>query len=239
MSVLKGEGTVEILFGSTNVPSGSRSVNAYLSRPDRQGEWPTVVLLPGAWGVTSSSRDICRRLSRHGLAVIAPDLYRGDQPDRKTSIADARAARHGLAPARVESDLTLVIDFITNRAGLWSNAESGFGVIGTGADGPVASRIAARHEGIAALALLDAAADADLLGMVRGPMLGLSGRDDPSVPVDEVLVTRELVPHLEWVVYRAEAGFWDDHLEEYDIEAAGDVLDRLVVFFTERLPEVR
>lgn len=239
MSVLKGEGTVEILFGSTNVPSGSRSLDVYLSRPDRQGEWPTVVLLPGAWGITSSSRDICRRLSRHGLAVIAPDLYRGHWPGRNSSIADAHQAHSRLAPDRVQSDLTLVIDFITNRAGLWSNAEDGFGVVGTGADGPVASQLAAGDEGVAALALIDTAADVDALDRVPVPILGLSGRDDQSVPVEEVLVTRELVPHLEWVVYRAKAGFWDDYLEEYDAEASADVLDRLVSFFTERLPQVR
>jgi carboxymethylenebutenolidase len=239
VSVLKGEGTVEILFGSTNIPSGSRSLNAYLSRPDREGEWPTVVLLPGAWGVTSPLRDVCRRLSRHGIAVIAPDLYRGDQPASSVAAEDAAVAHARLDPARVHSDLTLVIDFITSRSGLWSNAEDGFGVLGVGPDGPVGSRLAAENSRVAALALLDSPADVELLGGLRVPMLGLSGRDDHSVPVEEVLVTRELVPHLEWVVYRTEAGFWDDHRENYDTEAATDALDRLVAFFTEGLPAVR
>lgn len=239
MSVLKGEGTVEILFGSTSIPSGSRTLNAYLSRPDREGEWPTVVLLPGAWGITSPIRDVCRRLARHGIAVIAPDLFRGRPPSRDTSEEEAIAARRAIAPAQVRRDLTIVFDFITNRSGFWSNAEDGFGIIGTGEDGPLGAELANRQRGVAALALLDSRADADVLGEVRVPMLGLSGRDDPSVPVEEVLVTRELVPHLEWAVYRTDSGFWDDSLERYDGEAAADALARLVAFFAAQLPEVR
>ena len=39
MSVLKGEGKVPILFGTTSVARGPLTHTAYLARPDLAGEW--------------------------------------------------------------------------------------------------------------------------------------------------------------------------------------------------------
>ena len=69
MSVLKGEGKVPILFGSTSIAVGTLTHRGYLARPGLAGEWPTIIVVPSEWGVTSAMKDVCRRLARHETAL--------------------------------------------------------------------------------------------------------------------------------------------------------------------------
>ncbi len=255
MSVLKGEGKVPILFGSSSIAVGTLTHRGYLARPDLTGEWRTIVIAPSEWGVTSAVKDICRRLARHGFAVVAVDLYRGAPPSRDAETEDAAESARGVPASRAANDLDAVVEFITNPAGFWSNAEAGFGVLSFGEGGRFAVPFAARHAG-SALALVSTRLRApeperDLdgnelpvpdypltsIGSVVGPIFGASGRDDETVPLDDVMDLRRLAPHAEWAVYDGVGEhFTDDYTEGYDDEASRDVLDRLVSFFEKHLP---
>ncbi len=105
MSVLSGEGSTVILYGSTSIVAGPRIVGGYLARPDLEGEWPTVIVVPPEDDISGSVKDLCRNLARHGFAALA-------------------VAERG--------QLSLYESFVTNPAGDWSNAELGFGVISLG-----------------------------------------------------------------------------------------------------------
>jgi hypothetical protein len=105
MSVMPWEGTVPILFSMTRVAVGPRIHDAYLTRPDLTGSWPTVVLVAG--DPTASTRAFARRLARHGVAVVVP-------LDGSSRTLDD------------------VASFITNPAADWSSAEHGFGILGVG-----------------------------------------------------------------------------------------------------------
>lgn len=239
MSVLKGEGKVEILFGSTSIAAGSRVHRGYLARPDRTGEWPTIVLVASSWGVTSSVKDVCRRIARQGFAVVAPDLYRGTAPTRRASRAEAEAAAAGVPARQADRDLADIVAFITNPAGFWSSAEHGFGVMGIGIGGPVAIRTAVAHRA-AALALAYSPLGADdvaALGRYRGATLGLYGRRDEVMALGDVSAARDTVPRLQLVMY-GEAGhdFLDDYGDTYDAAVAGDAVERLSDFFSANLP---
>ncbi len=239
MTVLKGEGRVPILFGSTSVAVASRVHGGYLARPDLSGQWPTVLVVASARGVSSSVKDVCRRLARQGFATIAPDLYDGRRPSPSTSDDDALAAFAQLPAGRVDRDLADFVAFITNPAGFWSSAEHGLGVLGIGNGGSAAIRTAGRHDAVA-LALAYVAVDVDdatRLGSFTGGLLGMYGRADEVVPVDMVEQVRSAAPHAEMVVYAA-AGhdFLDDHSDGYDRETAVDAIERLTGFFEKRLP---
>jgi carboxymethylenebutenolidase len=239
VSVLKGEGKVEILFGSTSISAGSRVHRGYLARPDRTGEWPTIVLVAPAWGVTSSVKDVCRRIARRGFAVVAPDLYRGKAPTRRVSRAEAEAAAAAVPARQAHRDLADIAAFITNPAGFWSSAEHGFGVMGMGIGGPVAVRTAVAH-GAPALALVYSPLgpdDVSALARFRGTTLGLYGRRDEVVPPEEVSTVRDEVPRLQLVMY-GDAGhdFLDDYGDGYDAAVAGDAVERLTEFFAAKLP---
>lgn len=239
MSVLKGEGKVEILFGSTSIAARSRVHGGYLARPDRAGEWPTIVLVAPAWGVTSSVKDVCRRVARHGFAVIAPDLYRGKPPGRRVSRADAEAAAAALPASQADRVITDIVAFIANPAGFWSSAEHGFGVLGIGTGGVAAVR-AAVDQNAAALALVYAplaAEEVSQLVRYRGAALGLYGRKDEIVAASDVSAWRDEAPRLRLVMY-GEAGhdFLDDNGDTYAPTVAGDAIERIAEFFAGRLP---
>lgn len=240
MSVLKGEGKVPILFGSTTIAAGTQSHHSYLARPDLTGEHPTVLVVPSVWGVTSSVKDLCRRLARWGLAVIAMDPYREVPPERSAPWDVANEAMSRVSRRRIRSDATDAVGFVSNPAGYWSSAEHGFGVLGIGGGGPVAVELAATVGDVDALALLYAELDADTtatLAKVSAPILGLYGKSDEVVSAQQRLAARDCAPHAEWVEYEGPGhDFLDDYLDAYDDVAATDAIERLVAFFEKNLP---
>ncbi len=209
MSVLKGEGTTVILYGSTNVSTGARSYPGYLARPDLKGQWPTVVVVgPSDSSAAPSVRAICRGIARHGIAAVAPDA----------------------------GGLEAFVGFITNPAGHWSNAEYGYGVLGLG-DGSAGAIEAARtSELAAALALVDPVLDDAAvagLGEVDVPLLGCVGRD----AAEGVEAARAGAPQSQWVLYDGVgAGYWDINGDGYVASAAEDTEDRVIEFFSVPLP---
>lgn len=243
MSVLKGEGKFPILFGSTSIAVGPVTHTGYLARPDLSGEWPTVVLVPSAHGVTSNVKDLARRLARQGFAAVAPDLYRGRAPRRFADDDEARAAFGALGERRPVADLEAIAGFIRNPAGFWSNAELGAGLFLVG-EGAGVGLAAARAFGPAAVAMaypVGVSALADRLRAIgSAPLLGLAGRDDELVPVDDVMAARAAAPHAEWVLYDGVGhAFLDDSREAYDRETAMDALERVSDFFEKHLPPQR
>jgi dienelactone hydrolase len=125
--VLKGEGTYPILFETTSVPVRTRTHTAYVARPGLAGEWPTVMLVGGAKGLSSPLRDLCRRLARHGFAAVAPDLYA--QARVPTEHVAAVAAFNDLDQSAVRRVLHDLGRYLDDAAGPWDTADNGFGVV--------------------------------------------------------------------------------------------------------------
>ena len=239
MSVLRGEGTTLILYGMIDFPVGARTWTGYLSRPDGFGEWPTVVVVPGAWGFSSTVKDFCRRLARHGIAAIAADPYRGSSPDRDATREEALSAFGEISDQRALDDIDAFGDFIVNPSADWSNAESGFGVLGLGAGGVWASSFSARHPGVVALALVDPPLPAVVgpLDAVTVPMLGTVARPGGTETGDDIGTLRSAAEHAEWALYGAVGtDYWDADRDTYDAAAAIDTFDRIVGFFGRTLP---
>lgn len=237
MSVLKGEGKFPILFGMKSVASGAITHATYLARPDLSGEWPTVVIVPSAWGATSAVKDLARRLARHGVTALVTDLYRGDLPDRGAD-RDAAVEAFSAVPAdRARRDLTDVIRYIENPAGFWSSAEDGLVVLGIGEGGPIA--ISGAVETQSSLVLAAAAIYREHLALVTGSILGVYGKEDEVVPIDEVISARAVVPHAEWVLYDGVGhDFLDDYLEGFNGEAQQDTVERITAFCEKHLSPV-
>lgn len=208
MSVLKGEGTTVILYGSTSVSTGSRHFPGYLARPDLIGEWPTVVVTSPSYDAASSINDICRLIARHGIAAVAPG----------------------------PGGLDAFIDFITNPAGDWSNAEYGFGMLAFGDGAAEAIGEIVGSTLVTTLAVVDPVLNDDvveLLGRVDVPILGCSGRE----AADGVDRARAAAPRAEWALYEgAGSQYWNINADEYVAAAAADTGDRVIEFLARSLP---
>lgn len=234
MSVLPGEGSHVILYGSMGFPARARSLSGYLARPDLAGAYPAVAVAPTAAGITSSVKDLARRLARHGLAVLVLDPHRGDAPGRRASGDEVAAAVAKLTDERVLADLDATLGYLRRPGTEWADPDR-IGLLGIGEGGRWALLAAAGDERVRGVALAYAPLDAATAG-VRAPVLGLYGKADEAVRADDVAAAHAAIPSSEWVLYDgAGSGFLDDASDSYDPAATKDALDRLVAFFTTRL----
>jgi dienelactone hydrolase len=208
VSVLKGEGTTVILYGSTSVPTVSRQYGGYLARPDLIGEWPTVVVVAPLDGAGSAVRAICRLIARHGIAAVAPE----------------------------SGGLDAFVGFITNPAGRWSNAEHGYGVLAIGDGTTEALTHASSSLLVTGAALVGPQLDDSALTaleQLRVPLLGCAADADG----DGVDRARLAAPQGEWVIYKgADPRYWDVDAAGFAAAAASDTSDRVLEFFAESLP---
>jgi carboxymethylenebutenolidase len=251
LSVLKGEGTYPILFQTSSIPVRTLTHTAYVARPDVADEWPTIMIIGGAKGLSSPVRDLCRRLARHGLAAVAPDLYGGAAvPDDREKASQAFQALRPSDASRVLGD---VGRYLEAGAHPWDTDESGFGVIGI-QEGAVSS-VAVAFEFGSPLVLMapnlresSSGVDADFnplpvppgvldsLGEIAGPLLGMIGREDEESPITDVMQARDIAPHSQWVIYdHVGHDFLDDNEAGFDQPAFTDALDRTVEFFAKNL----
>jgi len=207
MSVLKGEGTMSILYGSTRLPLG-RNLPAYLSRPDASGGHPTVIVAHGASGVGSHAKGVCRRLARHGFAVICPEIA----PERLR--ADVFDAYETAALEGTEwSDETRVVLFALN--------EGAAAAIAVAPDIPGLAGLVAVGRSARSLAEGDHHIPADALVIVGGA----------DTPGDVVAAGRRRLPRSEWVVYRERGSdFFDDAAADFDQETTKDAWRRVLGF---------
>jgi dienelactone hydrolase len=235
VSVLKGEGKAPILFGTTNITLGAKSEIGYLARPDLEGPWPTVVMVPGGRGNTSSMRDVARRLARHGVAVVIPDVYRGEVAPEGTTTEEANAALARVPLGQAIADIDHVVSFVRNPGAKWSSAREAFGVLVVGAGSRFGSALA-MFEHVGAIGLVGAHPVPEFAS-AGVPVLALSGKDDEFVPQEAVRMLRDAGPHIEVVLYGGVgAEFLDDDLDGYDYTTAKDAIERLAEFFVEHLP---
>lgn len=221
MAVQTGEGVVDIIFHSTSIAAGPRTLGGYIARPDGQGEWPTVLIFGPEPTPTSTVKDICRVLARHGIAALAPDLT--ESRERNLSISLAVAA------------------YIANPAGHWSNGQLGYGVLGFAADIHDLADVVGADARVAASVVVSSTIDpeaANLIGGANVPGLAILSRGDKTVDVDASIDMRAAMERTTFVVYPSGAtGFWDASSQGYDVKRYEDTIDRIVSFFSEHLPE--
>ena len=221
MTVLLGEGTIEIIYGSISIPAGAQTLGGYLARPDGEGDWPTVLAFGPEPSPPSSVKNICRVFARHGIAMLAPEM---SEEYKVNAVIASHAAR-----------------FISAANGDWSNAHLGYGVLGFGYGIYDTARLAARDASVVVEASVAATIDETVgsdLAQAEIPGLWIGSRSDSSVDVDSSVEHSESLPRTMFVVYPdAEEGFWNDDADGFDEKAATDTVDRLIAFFGRELPQ--
>ncbi len=220
MAVQSGEGVIEIIYGTTSIPAGPEVFGGYLARPDGIGQWPTVVVFGPEPVPTSSVKNICRVLARHGIAALAPEFT----SDHMENAAMARK----------------IVAFIMDPTGHWSNAQLGYGSLAFGSGIFDAASHASDGGKVAAMVGVATTIDAVVVGDLRSvgaPTLYVGSRGDETTDVDLALSARADLPTTTFVVYQdADAGWWNDDADGFDDRLAQDTLDRVVSFFTDHLP---
>jgi carboxymethylenebutenolidase len=223
----------------------------FLAAPDA-GAHPGVVMIPDVWGLSDTYRDLARRLAGEGFAVLALDLYRRLA---EVKISDPGAWIRGLSDPDLLADVQACADWLTATPA----AGRRVGVIGFCMGGQYAILAAAGCRGLSAAVafygmlshehglLAPAAGESldparkprsplDAGAGVRCPLLGLYGREDTFIPVEDVhaferRLARSGQPH-EIVLYEGAGHAFMNvtRPQMYRPEAARDAWSRMCVW---------
>lgn len=241
MAVLPHEGTYSVIYGSLPVSVGAGYRRGYLARPDQAGRFPVVVLVPSLDGLGTQEKRLAFRLARHGIAVLAVDLYPSPPAHRE----EALIAYDALPDGEAMRTLDETYDYLRSEDIDWAHTGR-LGLLGLDVGGRFAV-IAAAHRrwaGAAAVVSTPLTGDeertyqvASLVRHVAAPILGLYGAADALIDAESVDEAQNRNPSGQWLLYEgAGHGFLDEAGDDFDEAAAEDAVARLTEYFVTHLP---
>jgi carboxymethylenebutenolidase len=170
-------------------------LKGFYARPQGEGPFPGLILIPDVRGLYEHYRDVARRFAAAGFATFAVDLYsREGAPELPDMEAVFRWMR-ALPDRRVIADLDAAADFLASQRDVRANA---MGITGFCMGGQYALMAACSVERLAACvswygmlryAETDEAkpvSPLDLVPRLHCPYLGLFGADDAIIPLADV-----------------------------------------------------
>jgi carboxymethylenebutenolidase len=175
-------GAVERLATAT-VPGPDGPLHVYVARPaDAEGPLPLVVMIHEFWGLDEATIGKAELLARDGYVVVAPDLMRGAST-RWLPTAIWQTIR--TPDERVRADLDAVVAAFASEGGVDGErlAVMGFCFGGRHALQYALARPQVRVTGVFYGNVGD---DVAALRQLGGPVLGVFGADDGSIPLAEV-----------------------------------------------------
>ncbi len=178
-------GTVERLANAT-VAGPDGPLHAYVAVPwEGEGPFPLVVMIHEFWGLDEATIGKAELLAEDGYVVVAPDLMRG----RTTRWLPSAIWQTIRTPdERVRADLDAVLAVADTLAPELAVDPERLAVMGFCFGGRHALRYALERPQVRATGVFygNVPGDADVLARLGGPVLGVFGADDGSIPLTEV-----------------------------------------------------
>ena len=178
-------GTGRILqVSNTTIPGldGGPDLHAYVARPEGDGPFPAVIMLHEFYGLNESITGKAQGLAEEGYLVIAPDTFRGSTT---TWIPRAIYQVISTPPERVNQDLDAVFMWLAARPDV---AVEKVGVMGFCYGGRASLSYSLHNPHIAATVVFYGSPETnpEALTNLPGPVLGIFGGADSSIPLAEV-----------------------------------------------------
>jgi carboxymethylenebutenolidase len=184
--------------------NGGPDVRAYMAKPDGDGPFPTVIIIHEFWGLNESIISKADLLAQEGYLVIAPDTFRGS-----TTAWIPRAIYQVISskPENVNVDLDAVSTWLKSQP----DVDAGRIAIAGFCYGGRTSLVYSLHNHqLAATVIFYGSPETDpaVLKTLPGPVLGIFGGTDQTIPVEDVngfdaALTEAGVPH-EITIYEGE-----------------------------------
>jgi carboxymethylenebutenolidase len=174
--------------GETNAvypASDGTELSGYLAIPSGEGPFPGVLMIHEWWGLNVDTTVLADALAAEGFAVLAPDAFRGSLA---TTSQEAMAQLRSTPPEQIAGDLDAALEFLRNHEAVDASA---VGTMGFCFGGTQSMHLGTRADGLAAVVTLYGSGpiqSADRLGNMatNGPVLGIFGAEDRSIPLEEV-----------------------------------------------------
>lgn len=179
---LLGRNRLDAITNTTFPNPAGEAVRAYLARPSGDGPFPTVIMIHEFWGLNEDILEKAEALAEEGYLVVAPDMFRGSTTGwipraiyqiiatpQENLIADLDAVFAGLA-----NDPLVNIDRVA--------------MLGFCFGGRTSLLYSLVNDRLAATVILYGSPETDpqVLAALPGPLLGIFGDADTSIPLARV-----------------------------------------------------
>jgi len=162
--------------------NGQPDVLAYVAKPDGEGPFPAVIMIHEFWGLNESIIGKAEGLAREGYYVIAPDTFRGS-----TTAWIPRAIYQVISSKQetVNADLDSVYAWLESQPDV---DKERIAIAGFCYGGRTSLLYSLHNNRLAATVVFYGAPETDpeVLKNLPGPLLGIFGGADRSIPLEEV-----------------------------------------------------
>jgi carboxymethylenebutenolidase len=235
-----------LLANEVKIPVAGGQIPGYAAMPASGGPFPTVLVIQEIFGVHEHIKDMCRRFAKLGYFAVAPALYsREGDVSGMSDIQEIISKVVSKVPdAQVASDLDATLAW-AKSTGKADTAK--LGVTGFCWGGRQVWLYAAHNPDVKAAVAwygplkrpgtdLQPKNPIDLVGQLKGPVLGLYGGADPGIPVDSIEEMKKALKAAnnssEIIIYPdTPHGFNADYRPSYRPEQAKDGWTRLQAWF--------
>ena len=169
---------------NTTIPgqSGGPDVRAYIATPAGDGPFPVVIMIHEFYGLNESIVGKAEGLAQEGYLVVAPDTFRG------STTAWIPRAIYQVAinkPEQVNQDLDSVYAWIEAQP---NAAADRVGIVGFCYGGRASLNYSLHNDQLVATVIFYGSpiTDPQALRSLPGPVLGIFGGADNSIPVEDV-----------------------------------------------------
>jgi carboxymethylenebutenolidase len=223
---------------NTEIPgtNGAPPVRAYVARPAGSGPFPVVIMIHEFFGINESITGKADGLAEQGYLVIAPDTFRGS-----TTSLIPRAIYQVITtkPEQVNADLDSVYSWLEGQAEV---DPARIAIIGFCYGGRTSLLYSLHNSKLAASVVFygSPVTDPEILKNLPGPILGIFGGADQSIPVEEVqafdaALTQANIKH--------EITIYDDQPHAFVVDmqgiraggAQGQAWDQMLAFLNDNL----
>jgi carboxymethylenebutenolidase len=169
---------------NTTIPGidGQPDVRAYVARPPGSGPFPAAIMIHEFYGLNESIIGKAEGLAEEGYLVIAPDTFRGS-----TTAWIPRAIYQTITSdaAQVNQDLDSVFTWMAAQPDIHPDR---IAVLGFCYGGRASLSYSLHNRNIAATVIFYGSPETDptILQTLPGPVLGIFGGADNSIPLEEV-----------------------------------------------------
>jgi carboxymethylenebutenolidase len=186
--------------GLFDLPATGTALKAYFARPDSGGDWPIALVVQEIFGINDHIQDVCRRFAQQGYFAVAVNLFQrlGD-PESYTDVAGRVKDLAAQAPDdQVMDDLDASVKWAAEHGADASRVT----VSGFCWGGRIAWLYAAHNPSCKAATAwygrltkghgdIQVRHPIGLTDALYGPVLGLYGGRDTSIPLEDVNRMRE------------------------------------------------
>jgi carboxymethylenebutenolidase len=162
--------------------AGGPDVRAYLAEPEGKGPFPVVIMIHEFYGLNESIVSLADLLAEEGYLVIAPDTFRG------STTAWIPRAIYQVISTRTEdvnADLDSVYAWLESQPGVDTDR---IAIAGFCYGGRTSLAYSLHNNQLAATVIFYGSPETDpaILRALPGPVLGIFGSADQSIPVRDV-----------------------------------------------------